>query len=626
MDPIHFSTVKVICDTHERTGSGFLVKGGYLITAAHNITGSDHYHFCLCDERGRFTLDREDLKLSTTELVVCSEEHIDLAIYKIESDLPAHSRCLPIAKEHGSSGNDFTTLGFPDEDSLRAQVIHDLKVNEVYPGKIDFLDEFVIGAGFSGGPIYDKKKEAVIGVILRKHKSKPITKGVPATAIIDAFLDKDPAFDINAIAKALWTGSESDQRIFVIHPWSKDENMAACFEEVREGISDNNVGEEIQMELLSWQDPVIQDAPDEMARAISSANCVLMVIAEDGEHNGATKKIKEIAQHIIDHDKVFLLNLDSGFGKIYRYVENLKGHFIFLVEEPLSRYFFKTKDKNTFPKLSDKSFSSLQKRYFPIYLDLKTKLSKASTTHSLEEALLSFDFKAQKDYFGVAERKKPSRNYSLIMRGERKSGHELLIKQLIRKELEISDAQLATHKVNLADVNSVDGLSKAFFKVLLDRPESTKDNKAYRDLIQRLNHGKDCTAIIFKNYSSEQLETKDLVAFCKDLFSRLSGLENKLWLFFLDQDAEEATGEKTDNLTEDFAFLENCNLIKLPYLSKLDDREWRDWKHIHAVKALDEKKLNQANPVNMYIEDAVFEIYKKVVPYKVGKYRNSICI
>lgn len=164
----------VVCllDTELMTiGTGFVVSSdGLMATCAHviNTAGSPEYVHLIFYEPG---VAVEQRKLRTARIMPeygSTEDAEDVAILRLDGPLPAGVRPLPLGRSStGTRWQSFLTFGFPKakpKDGLlgECRVLGFVPENNL---RLLQMSSPQISRGFSGAPVWDEKREIVIGMV-----------------------------------------------------------------------------------------------------------------------------------------------------------------------------------------------------------------------------------------------------------------------------------------------------------------------------------------------------------------------------------------------------------------------------------------------------------------------------
>lgn len=163
--------VKVCSETGE--GSGFLLEGGYIVTANHNIRDGQTAFFILNELTNKFD---QKLEIDNPGFVPIRKpkEEGDFAVFRLKYGEKLRHRSLSLLPEHKSTGKEFMCYGFPKDEAPTGRAYNNGKIDAIeqphvysYP-RMNLLNtnEGVIKPGFSGSPIIDPVQRAVVGIIL----------------------------------------------------------------------------------------------------------------------------------------------------------------------------------------------------------------------------------------------------------------------------------------------------------------------------------------------------------------------------------------------------------------------------------------------------------------------------
>lgn len=188
------SIVKVACGG--KTGSGFLLKGGYggyIVTAYHVVDGGGHPRFFISNDNSCF---EEEVKALEQPAFQLAKEEGDLAIYKIEEEEKYEGRYLALALDKSIlCGRPFSTFGFPEGNRKNGNPYHSARLednnsaNDYGVKKLTLSDPGNVSKGYSGGPVYIPGY-GVVGVITQKWEK--IAVGLPVSVIAEKFPDLKP--------------------------------------------------------------------------------------------------------------------------------------------------------------------------------------------------------------------------------------------------------------------------------------------------------------------------------------------------------------------------------------------------------------------------------------------------
>lgn len=170
---------------HKTRGSGFLLSGGFIVTAYH-VVEKESPGFFICNDQACF---EEEVLIKPEAIVKLSREEGDLLIYEIENANQYESRYLELAPEKEIlHGKRFQTFGFPNGNSKngnpynRAILDDTFSANDFGIRKLTLADPGNISKGYSGAPVY-VPGYGVIGIITQKWEE--ISIGLPASEIVE---------------------------------------------------------------------------------------------------------------------------------------------------------------------------------------------------------------------------------------------------------------------------------------------------------------------------------------------------------------------------------------------------------------------------------------------------------
>ncbi|MCO6480367.1 MAG: trypsin-like peptidase domain-containing protein [Phaeodactylibacter sp.] len=214
------SIVKVTCGG--KTGSGFLLKGGYIVTAYHVVDGGNPARFFVCDDHSCFEQEVTVLEQPAFKL---TKEEGDLAVYKIEEEEKYEGRYLSLALDKAMlCGRAFSTFGFPEGNRINGNPYHSARLednnsaNDYGVKKLTLSDPGNVSKGYSGGPVYITGY-GVVGVITQKWEE--IAIGLPSSVIAEKIPELKPEerfFPVESIDKyrclVVHHGEESQAKVF----------------------------------------------------------------------------------------------------------------------------------------------------------------------------------------------------------------------------------------------------------------------------------------------------------------------------------------------------------------------------------------------------------------------------
>ena len=180
--PLTHSIVRV--QSGGNTGSGFLIEGGYILTAAHNLQNGATHQFSICGQDNIF-----DIPVKAELVKQFSKKEGGIALFKLicPLDVPyCEKRLLPLGNEKGCLNTAFQTFGFPTGKSENGVPYNSSRIDGLgsahgkgFP-QMTLSEPGNISAGYSGGLIYIDGK-GVVGMIL--EKGYELAVGVPVSFI-----------------------------------------------------------------------------------------------------------------------------------------------------------------------------------------------------------------------------------------------------------------------------------------------------------------------------------------------------------------------------------------------------------------------------------------------------------
>lgn len=157
-------------------GAGFFLRGGYVLTANHNIRDECPEFYGYNPGTKKFN---QPLEVHLDEFAIRKPGHEgDFAAFKLKYGENFKDRSLPLLSEQESDQSQFMCYGFPeDEGEWTGRAYNDGKIDAIqmpYEGahlRMNLLfDPGIIKGGFSGSPIYDPRRKAVVGIILKSDE------------------------------------------------------------------------------------------------------------------------------------------------------------------------------------------------------------------------------------------------------------------------------------------------------------------------------------------------------------------------------------------------------------------------------------------------------------------------
>ena len=165
--------VRILGPDGTTSGTGFVVtEGGLIATCSHVIQSQDSQ---LRGEKRpnkvkvvfQATGEEREARVQPGWWRAASEE--DVAILKLDGDLPPEIQALPLGSSGGAGGHKFKTYGFPDARSENGLwgygVIGDLLPDGAGCFWLQLTGATEISFGFSGAPVLDKQKRRIVGMV-----------------------------------------------------------------------------------------------------------------------------------------------------------------------------------------------------------------------------------------------------------------------------------------------------------------------------------------------------------------------------------------------------------------------------------------------------------------------------
>ncbi len=168
------SIVRIV--SNKRVGVGFVVSDdGLVVTCAH-VLGTPrpekvHLVFQNNGEQREATVLAEGWRAIDAE---------DTALLRVSGTLPTGVQSLPLGSSQGTDGHTFVTFGYPDVGEVEgvrgAGIIlgHGAKTRAGHP--LLQLQSSEITQGFSGAPIWDDRRQRVIGMVVIAAETDPLGK------------------------------------------------------------------------------------------------------------------------------------------------------------------------------------------------------------------------------------------------------------------------------------------------------------------------------------------------------------------------------------------------------------------------------------------------------------------
>ena len=167
IDLLH-GIVRILRPDGTTSGTGFLVtRDGLIVTCTHVIPvqgdGKPKQ-----DKISLIFQETGEKREATVEIWRVQDEE-DVAVLRLEGDLPVGVQILPLGSSGGTSGHRFKTYGFPDARSIEGMWGYGNIGDSVsrQPGQsfIQLTGATEITPGFSGGPVLDLSTRRVVGMV-----------------------------------------------------------------------------------------------------------------------------------------------------------------------------------------------------------------------------------------------------------------------------------------------------------------------------------------------------------------------------------------------------------------------------------------------------------------------------
>ena len=160
--------VRILRPDGTTSGTGFVAtKDGLIVTCTHVILtqGDGHPR----PDKISLIFQETGEKREATVESWREQNKEDVAILRLEGDVPAGTQVLPLGSSGGTSGHRFKTYGFPDARSIEGMwgygAIGDCVPNQAGQSFIQLTGATEISPGFSGGPVLDLSTRRVVGMV-----------------------------------------------------------------------------------------------------------------------------------------------------------------------------------------------------------------------------------------------------------------------------------------------------------------------------------------------------------------------------------------------------------------------------------------------------------------------------
>lgn len=418
------SIVKVGCG--KKVGSGFLLKGGYIVTAWHVVDGG-RPHFFVCDNDSCF---KEEVKAQERPAFQLPKEQGDLAVYKIEEKGKYEGRYLTLALDKDIlCGRAFSTFGFPKGNKKNGNPYHSARLednnsaNDYGVKKLTLSDPGNVSKGYSGGPVYIPGY-GVVGVITQKWEE--IAIGLPSSVITGQFPELKPEerfFPVESIDK---------YRCLVVHCSSESQTRVFFEDELEHGLKTLSLSDKLFLKRYHWG---AETTSLEQAAAEASCICLWIDRAADIYQFEKEKWLKDHPLLLVNYgvaDKKKLDPLLNAFKPAPCFPHD---HYVFGKRPGL--HHFKAVEEEYHPNTSD--------AYVEFLAFLNSEF--ADYDAKLKELLMEFDFTAGRE--AIKKARRSGRPFLFhCLEGTRDCGVEVLARHglniIIGKE---EDARDVNHQV-----------------------------------------------------------------------------------------------------------------------------------------------------------------------------------
>lgn len=197
MNNLNRSTARIRGVDGEVKGSGFLIRGGAVLTCAHVVNQA--LGRMSSDESfpsGKIHLEFPLSKVAPSLLASVSEEgwhpQIDVALLELEADSEVPDDALPISIINSSpqelGGHEVMIFGFPEDSSELGEWVQGVILGDLVRGYIQINRQSFgpfVKKGFSGSPVFDKALKDVIGMVALVHEKDDCAACIPVTSLLE---------------------------------------------------------------------------------------------------------------------------------------------------------------------------------------------------------------------------------------------------------------------------------------------------------------------------------------------------------------------------------------------------------------------------------------------------------
>lgn len=177
---IEGGVLRLLAPGNQPVGAGFLVTGSELLTCAHVVTSSLGLRdIPITLPEGPLSLDFP--LVAPGEICPAKVVHwrpaLDLAVLRIETQIPAGAAPVPLVQSDDLWGHRFRALGFPRDHADGVWVSGELR-GRTAAGWVQIegvrQTGYLIAPGFSGGPVWDEAVGGVVGMIVAADRDPQV--------------------------------------------------------------------------------------------------------------------------------------------------------------------------------------------------------------------------------------------------------------------------------------------------------------------------------------------------------------------------------------------------------------------------------------------------------------------